>query len=192
MGWHEVIGELEGKLEGTLKGTYRPLDGIPFFRVQYPPSEEREALRQFRLLAERLSKRGWRSECVSLTDMFREALLDLLGCPPSQLSERLKLLERGQDRSELQERLSEYLPYEIVKAIQGFLSGSSSQDVVVLLRMGVLYPFLRPSSLLSMMEGQISCVVVLPYPGTTLGAMLDAPPADPHGGYYRGEVIQWR
>ncbi|MCD6506892.1 DUF1788 domain-containing protein [Candidatus Poribacteria bacterium] len=190
MGWHEVIGELEGKLEGTLKGTYRPLDGIPFFRVQYPPSEEREALRQFRLLAERLFKRGWRSECVSLTDMFREALLDLLGCPPSQLSERLKLLEREQDRSELQERLSEYLPYEIVKAIQGFLSGSSSQDVVVLLRMGALYPFLRPSSLLSMMEGQISCVVVLPYPGTTLGAMLDAPPADPHGGYYRGEVIQ--
>ncbi|MBC7335931.1 MAG: hypothetical protein H5U01_06630, partial [Clostridia bacterium] len=54
MGWHEVMGELEEKLVGTLRGTYRPLDNVPFFRVQYPPVEEREALRQFRMLTERL------------------------------------------------------------------------------------------------------------------------------------------
>jgi hypothetical protein len=43
MPWDEVIGELESKLVGTLKGTFTPMDGVPFFRVMYPPREEREA-----------------------------------------------------------------------------------------------------------------------------------------------------
>jgi len=84
MGWHEVMRELEEKLEGTFKGTYRPLEGVPFFRVQYPPDQEREALRQFRQLADRLSRRGWKMELVRMSHLLNEALQDLLGCSPGR------------------------------------------------------------------------------------------------------------
>ncbi|MBC7347099.1 MAG: DUF1788 domain-containing protein [Clostridia bacterium] len=192
MGWHEVMGELEEKLVGTLRGTYRPLDNVPFFRVQYPPVEEREALRQFRMLTERLRHQHLGAESVSLLECLREALAALLNCPAEALESRLVELEREQERPELQSRLSKHLPAEMTKALTARLKGMPRDSVAVLLRMGSLYPFLRPSSILSSLEGRIECAVVLPYPGTTLGALLDAPPADPRGGYYRGEVIPWR
>ena len=37
MGWNELFAEVEEKVIGTIKGTIRPLDGIPFFTVCYPP-----------------------------------------------------------------------------------------------------------------------------------------------------------
>ncbi|MFA0782355.1 hypothetical protein, partial [Fervidibacter sacchari] len=77
MPWAEVIEELESKLVGTLKGTFTPMDGVPFFRVMYPPGEEREALRQFRLLSERLKQQGWQVECISLTRVLQETLASL-------------------------------------------------------------------------------------------------------------------
>ena len=39
MGWLEVIGDLEERVESTFAGRNRPLDNVPFFRVQYPPAE---------------------------------------------------------------------------------------------------------------------------------------------------------
>ena len=192
MGWHEVMRELEKKLEGTFKGTYRPLEGVPFFRVQYPPDQEREALRQFRQLADRLNQRGWKMELVRMSHLLNEALQDLLGCSPDALPERLKALEQEWDRDELRARLSEHLPDILAQLLRERLQGKSHLEGVILLRTGVLYPFVRPSSLLARLEGEVRCAVVFPYPGTTLGAFLDAPPADPHGGYYRGEVISWR
>lgn len=192
MGWPEVIQELEEKIVNTLRGTYRPLDNVPFFRVQYPPVEEREALRQFRLLVERLRHQQFRAACVSLVDALKQALGALLNCRVDELESQLLELEREQERSELQSRLSEHLLAEMVKTLAASLKDMPRNGVVVLLRMGSLYPFLRPSSLLSSLEGHINCAVVLPYPGTTLGALLDAPPGDFRGGYYRGDVIPWR
>jgi hypothetical protein len=191
MGWHEVMQELESKLEGTLRGTYRPLDNVPFFRVQYPPSEERQALGQFRLFAERLRQRKWKVNSVSLTEVLRHALASLLNCQISELHEHLRALEE-QDRAKLQTQLSDYLPVEVVRVLKEHLKEMPRESVAVLLRMGGLVPFIRSSSLESKLEGEISCAVVLPYPGTTLGALLDAPSADQRGGYYRGEVIAWR
>ncbi len=192
MGWHEVMQDLEAKLDGTFRGTYRPLDNVPFFRVQYPPGEEREAIRQFYSFAERLGQRGWKAECISLTQVCQQALARLLNCPLAELPERLKALESGRDRFELQHQLSEHLPDKIAEVLKERLEEMPGESAAILLRMGSLYPFIRPSSLASKLEGQVRCAVVLPYPGTTLGALLDAPPADPHGGYYRGEVIAWR
>lgn len=194
MGWLEVMQELETKLEGTLKGTYRPQDNVPFFRVQYPPSEEREAIRQFRLLAERLRQKGWQAECVSLVEVFQQALARLVGCSLDNLPERLKELERSCDRTELQRRLADpsNLPSEIAEALKERLAGMPRESVAILLRMGALYPFIRSSSLEVKLEGQIRCAVVLPYPGITLGALLDTQPATSHGGFYRGEVIRWQ
>lgn len=192
MGWHELMQELENKLEGTLQGTYRPMDNVPFFRVQYPPSEERKAIRQFHLLAERIRQKGWKARCISLTEIFQEALGHLLNCNPSELPERLENLEQERNRTELQGQFSEHLPVELTGVLTERLKDMPGESVAVLVRMGALYPFMRSSSLESKLEGQVPCAVVLPYPGTTLGALLDARPADPHGGYYRGEIIAWR
>lgn len=192
MAWHDLIEELEKKLEGTLRGVYRPLDNIPFFRVQYPPVEEKEAIKQFHLLADRLCQRGWKAECVSLTELFQEALASLINCSMSELSENLRNLERNRDRSELQAKVSDFLPDELTKIIVQRFKEWPREGAIFLLRMGSLYPFVRTSSLLSKLEGKLRCAIILPYPGTTLGALLDAPPADPHGGYYRGEVITWK
>lgn len=191
MGWPELMLELETKLKGVLMGTYRPLDNVAFFRVQYPPAEEREALRQFRLLAGRLRQEGWEAASFSLLDLLRQGLVSLLNCPPPALKDRLLALEQDYRRAELKERLSEHLPGEIIKALTERLQGMARESVAILLRMGALYPFMRPSSLLARLEGQIACTVVLPYPGTTLGALLDSAPADTRGGYYRGEIIPW-
>ena len=192
MSWHEMMQELENKVEGTLQGTYRPLDNVPFFRVQYPPIEEREALREFKSLMERLSQKGWTVESISLTELFKEALAALRNCLVTELIESLKVLEKERDRKELQRLLSDYLPDEISKVIAERFGKMSQKSVLVLLRMGALYPFIRSSSLFSKLEGKVQCAVILPYPGMSLGALLDTPPADPHGGYYRGEVIAWK
>jgi len=191
MGWTEVMEELEEGLEGTLRGTYRPLDNMPFFRVQYPPEEEREALHQFTLLAERLRQRGLQVEVVSLTECFKRALMRLLNCSEEELPDLLKEREQ-KDRSEFQQKLSDYLPEEIAALLKKRLAGIPGGGCAILQRMGSLYPFLRTSTMLSLLENEISCVIILPYPGTQLGALLDAPPADPHGGYYRGDIIMWK
>jgi len=192
MGWHEVIGELEKKLKGTLHGEYRPLDGIPFFRVQYPPKEEREALTQFHLLAERLKQEGCHAKCLSLTEILRETLADMLNCSLNDLHERLKELERERERKELQTMLSEHLPERLSERLVEKLEAFPQNSVVFLLRTGAFYPFVRPSALLSRLEGRTSCIIVLAYPSTTLGELLETTPASLHSGYYRGETIQWR
>lgn len=192
MGWHETMQELEAKLEGTLKGTYRPLDNVPFFRVQYPPTLEREALAQFQGLAGRLQQRGWTVQSISLSEILTEALGRLLNYPLSEFAERLQNLERERERDDLQRQLSEHLPDELANVLKERLAEMPRESIAILLRMGALYPFVRTSSLESKLEGQVSCAIVLTYPGTTLGALLDTQSADPHGGYYRGEIISWQ
>jgi hypothetical protein len=192
MGWFEVIQELESKVLGTLAGTYRPLDNYRLFRLQYPPREEREAIRQFNELKDRLTSQGWPTQILSLHEVFQDALVNLIGCDEKDLQAELINFETTRDRVELQTQLSEHLPDELGRFIFQKLSGSSDREIAILLRMGCLYPFLRSSSLVSSLEGKVRCTLILPYPGISLGALLDAPPMDPRGGYYRGESIAWR
>ena len=193
MPWTEVIRELEAKLVGTLKGTFRPMDGVPFFRVTYPPREEREALRQFKLLADRLNQQGWPTVQISLTQAMKEALASLLGCGVQELAERLKEEERSRDRSELKSNLAEHLPAEIARVVVQIVShGVWEKGVLFLVRTGAIYPFMRPSHLLVHLEGKVKLAVVIAYPGISVGAFLDSESAGLYGGYYRGEIIQWR
>ncbi len=194
MPWIEVIEKLESKLVGTLKGTFTPMDGVPFFRVMYPPREEREALRQFRLLSERLKQQGWQVKCISLTHVFREALVSLLGCKVEELPEKLKKEERFRDRNELKSSLAEYLPLEMARIITKHIEskGLVKKGIAFLVRTGTIYPFMRPSHLLARLEGKVKCVIVIAYPGISVGAFLDSETAGLYGGYYRGEIIQWR
>lgn len=194
MPWAEVISELESKIVGTLKGTFKPMDGVPFFRVMYPPREEREALRQFKLLADRLNQQGWQTVQISLTEAMKEAIASLLGCGVDELSERLKEVERSRDRNELKNKLAEHLPPEMAKVVIAHIDshGLSQKGVAFLVRTGAIYPFMRPSHLLAHLEGKVKWVIVIAYPGTSVGAFLDSEPASLYGGYYRGEIIQWR
>lgn len=194
MGWTEVIEELETKVVGTLEGKFLPMDGVPFFRVQYPPNQEREALRQFHLLEERIKQKGWQTVWISMNDVLKQALASLIGCDLSDLKDRLKGLERERGHKELRELLSENLPKELTKAIIGSLEQQRGQErgVAFLVRTGSIFPFLRPSTLLAQLEGKTRWVIVFAYPGTNLGAFLDTQPFNSHGGYYRGEIIYWR
>jgi hypothetical protein len=192
MGWIDLMIELETKVNGALQGTYHPLDNLPLFRVQYPPAEEKQAFSQFVQLKNRFEANGRFVKLISLTDIFRESLSRLIGCEIENLAKELIELETARSRIELQSQLSEYLPDEIGAILGRELAGMSRDNLAVILRMGALYPFIRSSSLVSHLEGHMACPVILPYPGITLGALLDAPPADPHGGYYRGENIPWR
>ncbi|MFA0740910.1 MAG: hypothetical protein DFNUSKGM_001017 [Candidatus Fervidibacter sacchari] len=194
MPWAEVISELESKLVDTLKGTFTPMDGVPFFRVMYPPREEREALRQFNLLADRLNQQGWQTVQISLTEAMKEALASLLGCGVDKLAERLKEEERRRDQNELKSNLAEHLPPEMAKMVIAHIDshGLSKKGVAFLVRTGTIYPFMRPSHLLARLEGKVKCAIVIAYPGTSVGAFLDSEHASLYGGYYRGEIIQWR
>jgi hypothetical protein len=192
MAWTEVMRELEEKLVNTLEGKYRPRDGVPFFRVQYPPAQEREAVRQFRLLQERLTRQGRRVDLIRLTEILWDALAELAGCGRNDFRDQLVHLEARMDRSELQQRLATYLPKTCADALVDRLGDADRRSVALLVRPGVLYPFVRPSALLSLLEGRVTCAVVLAYPTQTIGAFLDASPAGGQGGYYRGEIIRWR
>ena len=191
MGWHETMELLEARLDGTLRGTYRPMDNVPFFRVQYPPAQEREALAQFQALAERLRQRDWEVRCISLIEVLQAALEHLVNCPTSELSGQLRQLEAGRDRDELRTQLSEHLPDEISDLLKADLGAIPREGVAILLRMGGLYPLVRTSAIESRLEARVSCAIVLAYPGTSVGALLDTQPAGGHGGYYRGEILQW-
>jgi hypothetical protein len=194
MPWAELISELESKLVGTLKGTFTPMDGVPFFRVLYPPREEREALRQFRLLANRLNQQGWQTVHVSLTEAMKKAIASLLGCEVDGLVKRLEEEERSRDHTELQSGLAQYLPCELAKVVIECIESHipSEKGAAFLIRTGALYPFMRPSHLLIHLEGKVRSAVVIAYPGTNIGAFLDSESAGLYGGYYRGEIIHWR
>jgi len=192
MPWAEVMEELEDKVRGTLQHRYRPLDNVPFFRLQYPPAQEREALRELRLLADRLRNGGWPVRVLSLTEVIRQGLSRLLNVGEEQLPDCLLQLERERERPELESLLAEYLPGEVVSVVVERLRDMPRESVSILTRVGALYPFVRSSSLESRLEGRVKGVIVLAYPGTRLGALLDGRGVDPRAGYYRGETIQWR
>ena len=194
MPWAEVMGDLEERLTETAEGTFVPMDGIPFFRVLYPPGEEREALRQFRLLAERLQQQGWQVSVISLSEAMKKAIASLFGCGVDEVRGRLQEEEQHRNRSELKSLLSQYLPLELAKAVINHFQfqNFSGKSAIFLVRTGVLYPFMRPSHLLVQLEGKIRSILVIAYPGVDVGTFLDAGPAEVYGGYYRGEIIHWR
>lgn len=192
MGWLEVMTEVEDKVIHTLNGNFRPLDGLKVFRIQYPPNEERESINQFTGLRDRLQVKGWQAQTLSLSDILQQTMIELIGCPEAELTSRLSDMESTRDRQELFLQLSEHLPNELGNTIISRIGNFPTDSVAILIRMGSLYPFVRSSSLVSHLEGRFKCALILPYPGISLGALLDAPPADPHGGYYRGENIPWR
>jgi len=190
MGWNEVIGEVEERVVGTIDGTFRPLDGIPFFTVCYPPEEERNAIKEFKQLSERFVAKGMSSEVISMEKILKAALIELGVAGESDESVVVKF-ERSKSREELKEDLSRYLPQQIAEVLGRKLTNKSRDSVAVLIRTGALYPFVRTSSIRAKLENRVKCVVIIAYPANTIGEMLNDS-SFKLGGYYRGEIIYWR
>lgn len=191
MGWNELFAEVEEKVIGTIKGTIRPLDGIPFFTVCYPPEYEREAIRQFKLFSERLKVReDIPSVVISMKDILKEALIEL-GVIKKNDERWLVEFEREKGKEELIEDLKMYLPEKISEILLNRLVDKTSNFVAILIRTGALYPFVRTSSIRAKLENKIKCVLIITYPANEAGEMLYSKSFN-LGGYYRGEIIHWR
>jgi len=191
MGWNELFAEVEEKVIGTIKGTIRPLDGIPFFTVCYPPEYEREAIRQFKLFSERLKVReDIPSVVISMKDILKEALIEL-GVIKKNDERWLVEFEREKGKEELTEDLKMYLPEKISEILLNRLVDKTSNFVAILIRTGALYPFVRTSSIRAKLENKIKCALIITYPANEAGEMLYSKSFN-LGGYYRGEIIHWR
>jgi len=190
MGWNELMTEVEEKVVRTIEGSFRPLDGIPFFTVCYPPEYEREAIRQFKLLSERLKVRGMPSEVISMKDVMKKALSEL-GVFRDGNEKWLVEFEREKGEEDLIEDLKMYLPEKISGILLKKLVDKPSNFVAILIRTGILYPFVKSSSIRAKLENRIKCVLIISYPANEVGEMLYSKSFD-LGGYYRGEIIRWR
>ena len=189
MGWSEVMGDIEEKVAGTVKGTFRPLDGIPFFTVCYPPEEERNAIREFNDLSGRFVAKGMPSEVVSMENVLKAALIEL--DVANENDERAIVeFERSKKREELKDDLSRYLPEQISDLILKKLKDKDRDFIAILTRTGSLYPFVRTSSIRAKLENRVKCVVIISYPANNIGEMLNDS-SFKLGGYYRGEIFYW-
>jgi hypothetical protein len=142
---------------------------------------------------DRFNQKKIKSECFSLTEYILRALGDLVGCSIDELPDKLRELEKEQDRSELQMKLSEHLPNLLAAELKQMLGKLPPEGVAILLRAGALYPFMSSTAILeSNLEGQVPCAIILPYPGATLGSLLDSKRTNPQGHFYRGDIIYWQ
>lgn len=190
MGWSEVIEEVEEKVAGAIKGTFRPLDGIPFFTICYPPEEERNAIREFKHLSERCVAKDIPSEVISMKEVLRDALIEL-GVANEDDDSAIVEFERSKSKNEMKEDLSRYLPEHVSEVLLRKLRDKDRNFVAVLIRTGALYPFVRTSSIRAKLENNVRCVVIIAYPANNIGEMLNDS-SFKLGGYYRGEIIYWR
>lgn len=173
------FGELEEKIKKTARGE-RHMD-VPFYVYLYDPALERECLKEFYALSSRLKIDKVDCEVFSLAQLMMEAIRSI------DLGDSIFKLEAEQ-RKALEQDLQRLLPEEISNRIKDRLSNKSISHCAILTRAGALFPFVHVSAILSRMEGEIDCVVVIPYPGNREGEMLN------HRGssirsYYRGEII---
>lgn len=190
MPWDSAkLEELYRRVTGALTGTYRPLDGIPYFRFLYRPEAELQALVEFRLFVRRLRANGFEATSISLVEVLREAVGELLGVSEAEIYARLKDYERVHPHRELALVFSEHLPDGLASCLLSHLREYPPPACIVLLRAGALFPFVRVSSIFSRLEGKTRQVIVVPYPGDQEGAMLGERSFDLAAGYYRGEVL---
>lgn len=173
--------KLENRIRATISGRRHLID-VPFYIYLYKPELELECIKEFNNLVIRLKRDGISAEVISLASLMIKSL-DHLGC----LNENF-LREENRKRDEIYEDLERELLKEMAERLKEMLKDEDVSHCAVLLRAGALFPFIHISSLLTQLEGNIHCTIVLPYPGNKESNMLNY-----HGRsirtYYRGEVI---
>ncbi len=176
----ERFNRLESRIIATLEGK-RPEVDVPFYRYLYSPDQEVMSIREFKKLRDRIKAKGYSSDCVYMSNIFIKSM-DKLGL----YSEKNLPSERG-NREIISEDLERELPVLISEELITLLTNKDLAYCGILLRTGVLFPFVHISSILSKLEGHIRCCLVIPYPGNKEGEMLNYR-GESVKSYYRGEV----
>jgi hypothetical protein len=183
MAWDSSkFSQLESTVMGYVTGNRRPID-VPFIRFRYDPGVELRCIREFSHLAERLKTQGTSVELISLSEWLI-AMLKELGC-----FEEPFLQKEKDQRPEIAEDLGRELTKRISTRLGEQLKGREISSCAILLRVGSVFPFVHISSVLSSVEGVVRCTLVVAYPGSRDGEMLDYR-GETIRSYYRGEVIE--
>lgn len=156
--------------------------GYPNVIFPYHPQCERECIERVRTMPARLSQHGLTARCVSLgvymADAVRRYATDGSFSTPATRA----LLQR--DLGDLKEGV---LP-EICARIAAD-EDLARADVIVLARVGTLYPFASLSGLLeAAWNAKLRNTLAVAYPGTAEGIALNFLGAHDQGGAYRGHV----
>lgn len=157
--------------------------GHPHVILPYPPQLELECTEEVRKLPKRLEKLGLEAEVVSVAPYA------------AQVWERFarRTLHDLKEYERLQATLSTG-PLGLVPSLAARLAADvrmkAEGQVLILCRLGVLYPFGHVSALLgALVEHGFRSTVAVVYPGTAEGTELRLlGHADPTGGY-RGDVV---
>ena len=182
MGWNSSkFEELEMKIRESVAGKRHVID-VPYYIYLYDPELEVECLKQFKALASRLRRDGISVEIISLSSLMVDALQNL-GCLSTPF---LKLEEKI--RGELISDLERELLKEISARLKERLKDKDVSHCAILIRAGSLFPFVHISSLLTQLEGNVQCTLVILYPGNKEGNMLNYHWENIRT-YYRGEII---
>lgn len=174
--------KLESRIILTAQKKSAKID-VPFIIFLYEPSLELRCISEFTDLAKRLRVKEISAELIWLNKWLLDSLESI------DTIENLAKFEK-QDRHSISEDLSNMdrgLTSILTKKLSSHLSTKSISHCAILMRVGSLFPFVHVSSLLTLLEGVINCMLVIPYPGKD-GEMLNY-----RGGsiksYYRGVII---
>ena len=170
--------DLESKIIATLDGR-RVLD-VPYYRYIYPPEKEKLCIDLFENFCDILKRKKYSAETVYISEILVEALKNL-----GFLSESLLKVEE-QNLKEIEENLEDVLAKEVIGILKDRLNDKDISHCAIILRIGSIFPFIHVSELLSKMEGYIKCTIIIPYPGSKEGEMLNY---RGDRNYYRGEII---
>jgi hypothetical protein len=182
MGWDSSRFDiLEMRIKESVGGKRHIID-VPYYIYLYDPESEVECLKHFKALASRLRRDGISVGMIPLSSLMVDALQSL-GCLDTFI---LKKEERI--REEIMKDLERELLKEIAKRLKEKLKDKDVSHCAILTRSGSLFPFVHISSLLTQLEGTVSCTLVIPYPGNKEGNMLNYQWENIRT-YYRGEII---
>ncbi|MEM5866748.1 MAG: DUF1788 domain-containing protein [Candidatus Aenigmatarchaeota archaeon] len=182
MGWNSSKFEkLEMIIKESVAGKRHVID-VPYYIFLYDPELELECLKNLKALASRLRREGISVELMSLSSLMVDALQNL-GCLNDSF-----LKNEEKKREEIAKDLERELLKEISRRLKEKLKDKDISHCVILTRIGSLFPFVHISSLLTQLEGSVSCTLVIPYPGNKEGNMLNYHWENIRT-YYRGEII---
>jgi hypothetical protein len=184
----------DAKFERFVDATIRmargdlPGYGYPHVVLPYPPAEERACIERLRALPARLRQAGWSTDLVPVCRHVGQALRRFATRP----------LVAADDYARLQADLSDSRagvgPRTAASIVQPLVAGGVREGIVVLGRLGPLYPFAHVSSFLEFLQQDLQrqgmrLTLAVAYPGSADGTRLRfLGLVDPTGGY-RGHVV---
>jgi hypothetical protein len=178
-GFEHAVASLERDLSAPSGPRISTMRNHNFAILVYPPRKEFQLRQRVRTMVGRLESEGWAVLSMALHQILFEHLRAQLGAEELQtLVERERRLHaRSPERAlnDLRQRLAEHidgpngLAADIAERIKSFRDQhpvNPDRTLVLLGRMGALYPFFRSSAMLKHLGGRTQNVpVVLLYPG---------------------------